>query len=364
MGFLYKYGSYPKNHSSGVKVRSATERLYTRLCELTIEGLDISDYNRRYFGSHIGHADVLRGHLAKYGYILEWALSGIDKNPENIVLLDYGGGHGMLSLLAKEAGVGTVIHNDIYPISCQDAEKIASAIGLRADHYVPGDIYGVCEYCKINGINCDVVANYDVIEHIYDINDFLGKLNTLSDGPMSVFLASGANELNPRIRSILQKLHMDVECRDRPAKYGQKPTDTTRAILDVRKEIVSRRSPSLPVETVERLALLTRGLIEREIVAAVDAYLVSGKFPEPPMHPTNTCDPYTGTWFEHLMDPYQLADCLFRNEFVVEVKCGYYDSSGRPLRRITKSFLNAATTMLGRHGLRLAPYYALFATRR
>lgn len=363
MGFLYKYGSYPKNHSSSVKVRCAAERLYTRLRELTMEGLEISDYNRRYFGSHVGHADVLRGHLAKYGYILEWALSGIDKNPENIVLLDYGGGHGMLSLLAKEVGVGTVIHNDIYPISCQDAEKIASAIGLRADHYVPGDIDGVCEYCKIHGISCDVVANYDVIEHIYDIDDFLGKLNTLSDGPMSVFLASAANNLNPRIRRLLQKQHHEFEYQDRPLKYGRKPTDAIRAILDIRKEIVSSRSPSLPVEKVEHLAVLTRGLMEREIVAAVDTYLATGKFPEPPKHPTNTCDPYTGNWFERLMDPHQLAASLSRRGFVTEVRCGYYDSSSNLLSRSLKAALNAAITVLGRHGLRLAPYFALYARR-
>ena len=255
------------------------------------------------------------------------------------------------------------MHNDIYPISCQDAEKIGSALGLRADHYVPGDIDGVYEYCNLHGINCDVVANYDVIEHIYDMDDFLGKLNRLSDGSMSVFLASGANDLNLRIRRILQKLHVDVEHRDRPAKYGQKPTDTTRAILQVRKEIVVSHAPSLPAETVERLAVLTRGLIVKEIVAAVDAHLATGKFPEPPQHPTNTCDPYTGTWFERLMDPYQLVDRLSRNEFVAEVKCGYYDCSGSLLRRMAKSALNVATTILGRDGLRLAPYYAVFAKK-
>lgn len=361
--FLYKNGTYPAQNLNQAKVRAATKRLHTKLSGLALDNVGISDYNRRYFGSHIKCDDVLRGHLTKYGYILEWALSGIKKDVNDLVLLDYGGGHGMLSLLAKESGVGTVIHNDIYPVSCLDAEKIGIDLSLQADHYVPGDINRVVEFCKGQNINCDVVANYDVIEHIYDIHDFLGKLNSLSDGPMSIFLASAANELNPRIKRILQKQHNEFEYQDRSEKFGRKPTDATRAILNIRREIITSYAPSLPVAAIDRLSLLTRGLMKHDIEAAVDSFKATGKYPDPIRHPTNTCDPYTGNWFEHLMDPYQLAHQLTRSGFSASVKCGYYDSAGSAFKASFKGVLNAFITNLGGQGLRIAPYYALFATK-
>ncbi len=362
MGYMYRNGVYPKN-SAMFGVRSAAKRLHAKLHNLRLDALEISDYNKRYFGDQLVSDDILRGHLTKYGYILEWALSGIEKSIENLVLIDYGGGHGMLSLLAKETGIGTVIHNDIYPVSCQDANKIGSALGLQADYYVPGDIDAILDYCKIHGVSCDVVANYDVIEHIYDIDDFLGKLHRLSDGAMSIFLASAANDINPRIRRILQRQHNKFEFQDRPVKYGRKPIDTTRAILDVRKDIIKSHSSSLSHHEIDNLAAVTRGMIKADIEAAVDQYLRTKIYPSKIKHPTNTCDPITGSWIEHLMDPWELASQLSRTGYSVQVKCGYYDYAGSFFTRSLKSVMNAAISSTGSFGLRLAPYYALFAIK-
>ncbi|MBA7485996.1 hypothetical protein ES707_21548 [subsurface metagenome] len=54
--------------------------------------------------------------------------------------LDYGSGSGMLYLLAKQLGIGTVVYNDIYDVSCHDAKIIAKSIGNEADYYVQGNI--------------------------------------------------------------------------------------------------------------------------------------------------------------------------------------------------------------------------------
>ena len=54
----------------------------------------------------------------------------------------YGGGHGMLALLAKASGIGTVIHNDIYKISCKDAQCIGNDLDLAADDDEGGDDEG------------------------------------------------------------------------------------------------------------------------------------------------------------------------------------------------------------------------------
>lgn len=69
----------------------------------------------------------------------------------------------MLSLLAKECKIGTVIYNDIYDVSARDAEIIGKAIGDQADYYIPGDVNDVIDFLKEKSIKCNTIANYDVI---------------------------------------------------------------------------------------------------------------------------------------------------------------------------------------------------------
>jgi len=47
--------------------------------------------------------------------------------------------------------------------------------------------------------------------------------------------------------------------------------------------------------------------------------MLNKEFPNPIEHPTNTCDPYTGNWIEHLMNPYHLQETLIFNGFNAEV---------------------------------------------
>lgn len=361
--FSYFLGKYPPSSPFTDEIANAAESLYKKLQRFDLSSVNISEYNQRYFGSHIDTHDARKLNLTKYAFVLSWALAGSKKPLDELVFLDYGGGHGMLSLLAKEAGIATVIHNDIYPVSCEDARTIGQQLAIEADHYIPGDIDDVIKYLQQHSLNCDVLANYDVIEHIYDINDFLLKIPALSEGHLSVFLASAANETNPRIRRVLRQQHLHFEFQDRAYRQGRKPTDTTRALVDVRKEIISEHAPGLGAAEVENLAHLTRGKIKSEIIDDVNAYCDSGVLPDAPDHPTNTCDPLTGNWFEHLMDPHSLVRLLAQNSFEVSVECGYYDSPGSIVKRLVKHSLNAGIRVLGSKGLYLAPFYALRAVR-
>ena len=361
--FLYKLGLYPDNRELVDGIAAAAATLNDKLESLVLDNLDISDYNKRYFGGHIESYEARRLNLTKYGYVLTWALAHLDKPKKDLVFLDHGGGHGMLSLLAKQYGIGTVVHNDIYPVSCEDARIIGDALGVVADHYVPGDIDRVLEFCQDNVLACDCVANYDVIEHIYDIDDFLRKLHQLSPGRMSLFLASAANEQNPRINKLLMTMHREFELKDREAKPGRKPTDATRALVELRGEIIASYAPSLSIDEIKKLADLTRGLVEQDIKEWVDGYLMSGTVPPELSHPTNTCDPFTGNWFERLMDPYELAATLNSTGFTTTVMCGFYDQPKHLIKRVGKMLLNLAIRVTGRRGLFFAPYYALSARK-
>ena len=178
---------------------------------------------------------------------------------------------------------------------------------------------------------------------------------------MSIFLASAANERNPRINWALKKMHREFEYHDRTPRGGRKPTDTTRAIIELRRDIIVKTAPDLRADQVEQLALRTRGMIVRDIESAVDVYTKTGILPEHLSHATNTCDPYTGNWFEHLMDPDQLCSALASTGFSVDLLCGYYDSPSNLPRRLVKNTLNFLIRALGKRGLYLSPYFALSA---
>lgn len=345
-------------------INKALERLFSKLMLYDSSKVDVSEYIMRYFGKKIKNINTITASLKCYSFILYYAILPIKKEMKDIVFMDYGGGHGMLSLLAKELGIGTVIYNDIYEISCIDAKKIAQSLDLEANFYIPGDIDDVISFLKKENISCDAVGNYDVIEHIYNIEEFLNKLKDLSDNTLSIFMGSGANTLNPRIRKILMKQHMSFEYSDREYKFGRKPTDETRSLFEVRREIIIQSAPELSQLEIDLLSKLTRGLLYDAIQAAVHTYLEKKILPSKPIHPTNTCDPYTGNWFEHLMNPSDLTSILKKNGFESKVVAGYYSTNGNFLKRIIGKQLNFFINRLGKNGLYISPFYVISGIKK
>jgi len=360
MEFLYHNARLPGNTELLCRIDAAARRLRDKLAAVRVADLEISDYNKRYLGEHLGS---LRSTLQKYSYLLAWALHGSDLPWSRFVFVEYGGGAGILSLLARELGIGTVIYNDIYDVSCADARTVARSLSLEADHYVQGDVDAVVEFLRANRISCNAVASYDVIEHVYDIEAFFAKLAELSDGEFTMTMGSGANTHNPLLRRRFMKQHIEIEQRDRATDWGHKERDCPRAYLAVRREIVAKHAPSIAGDELEMLARATRGLIEPEIHATVDAYRETGVAPEPPAHPTNTCDPYTGNWAEHLMDADDLERLLADLGLEVDVLSGYYGHSDRWAKRFVVHRLNGLISVLRGRGLPLAPFYTVYARK-
>ncbi|MBX2976366.1 MAG: hypothetical protein KF721_09545 [Ignavibacteriaceae bacterium] len=361
--FFYKYSKLPDNKELKRDIESAATRLYDKLLKFNLKSANLSEYNERYFGDKIKTQKSIVSSLQCYTFILFFALHEVRKEYSEIVFMDYGGGHGMLALLAKELGVGTVIHNDIFPISCEDAKAISSNLKISLDYFIPGDIDTVIEFLKREKITLDAIGNYDVIEHIYDIEDFIKKLRYIPSEHLHLFFASGANSLNPRIRKKLMKQHLEFENEDRKYKYGRKPTDETRALIKVREEIILKNAKNLTDYQLQELIRTTRGLIVDDINRAVENYLISGEYPKEIKHPTNTCDPYTGSWFEHLMNPYELSGLLKDNGFNSEVIAGYY---GQNHSFLMNNILNLANLIISKFdslGLSLSPFYCLKANR-
>jgi 2-polyprenyl-3-methyl-5-hydroxy-6-metoxy-1,4-benzoquinol methylase len=359
--YTYSNAVLPARASLPREIDLAAERLARKLTGLDSSALGISEYNQRYLG------DIVRflvDALQTYGYLLACSLVHKESSLKEFVLVDHGGGIGMLSLLAKELGIGTVIYNDIFDVSCCDARLVAKAISREADAYVCGEIDELLCFLQKYGISADAIVSNNVIEHIYDIEYFLKKLRFLSRDSLCVLFASSANAHNPRIVRKVRKMHLDHEYADREKVWGYKERDSLRSYLGIRREIISGLDPSLPVEVVERLAKATRGLRTDDIVQCVEEYKRTGSISYRADHPTNTCDPYTGNWCERLMDTEYIRALLSREGYDVQILGGYYGFSGRLHKRVMRGILNGLLSTFRSKGLLWAPYYVVYAQKK
>lgn len=367
MEFMYTFAKLPKNKDLLININNAARRVHAKVMKLDVSSLEISDYGKRYFGKKKLSSNQLKAHLIRESFVLAWTIAPLKIPISEFSFIDYGGGNGFLSLLAKELGVSTVIYNDIFETSCIDAKIIGKSIGCQVDYYVPGDIDNLIKFLRDNSLSCNGIASYDVIEHIYDIETFFSKLHLLSDESLSVFMSSGANNLNSKIRKMLMQEHLDFEYNDQEKLLGYKGNDCFEAFFKVRKKIIGNYTDKLSINEVEELAKRTRGQKENDIKISVDKYLKTGHLPTVLSHPTNTCDPYTGYWHEQLLNPFMLKNILLNNGFEkAGVSGGYYFSFKKNfLIRIFRNYLqNSIISQFNKYGMRYAQFYSVFGLKK
>jgi hypothetical protein len=342
------------------RIASAQQRLRQRLVSLDIQSVGLSEYNQRYLRAKIAGIDTA---LHIYGRILHVALSNAPLPMEKLTVVDYGGGSGVLSLLTKELGVGTVIYIDIYEVSRADAAALGSKISLPLNHTLTGDVDALVDYVARNSLTVNAVISFDVLEHIYDVPAHFKNLSALSAQPFRAVYASGANIKNYWYVKGVTQQHLDVESRDRKKEWGHKDRDTLTAYSDLRKQIITAYAPQLSAPEVDQLTRETRGLMKLDIERCVDEYRIKGKHSYVPDHPTNTCDPLTGNWCEHLMDQDWLRARVEEAGFKVQILPGNYPVNGGLVKKAKKLAINTLITLLGAGSMCVAPYFFLCADK-
>ena len=322
---MYKYVNLPKDRGLIKAVDAAASRLHEKLISA---GVDTPYIDTRFRKKYLEfHLNVLPFKLTQSAYHVLWAVARCRKPLTEISLIDHGGALGFIGMLAKELGVGKVIYNDINPEFLQVAQRIAKAVGLEADRYILGDVENLVK--ELDGDVMDALVSYDVLEHIYNLDDFLAKLCSSSSCPRVLFMSSGANMFNPRYLSwvILKQRELELlNCCKRIA-------------------IIRNYSADLCEEHIVSLSKKTRMLLRSEIELVVDGYLKNKNLKLPKKKGINAYDPFgsntvdheTGWWGEHLFNPFYLSKQIRRYQFKVQIRLGYRYGRGvflNPMMRV------------------------------
>ena len=357
MRFKYNYARYPNNSDLMSRINSAAHRLHSKINDINIDELTIGKEIHKYFQNKVLFG--LNTNLIKYAYHLAWSIGSKDIDLKNYVIVDHGGGTGIFGMLAKELGIGTVIYNDINEKWTEDARTIAKTIGNESDYYIAGDIDTLVSFVQEKSIDCNAIVSYNVIEHIYNIEVFLSKIHRINSGDLLVFMSTGANEYNPIIKRQIVSDQIRVE-------YG---IDKKGIVVknnpyrSIRESIIRDLHPQLPDKEIIDLSISTRGMKVDDIEKTVKILKTEGKYPDNPKHPTNTCNPHTGYWAEHLMNPFELERILESCHYDTQVLVGYYGRPNRILNRIVGYIANIFLYFLKNKGLMISPYWTIYARK-
>jgi 2-polyprenyl-3-methyl-5-hydroxy-6-metoxy-1,4-benzoquinol methylase len=336
-------------------LKNASNQLHNKINTLDLSSLNISDYNKNYLSKYI-HSFPF--YISIYSQLFKKALLALQKPIQETTFVDYGGGCGMLSFLAKELGFKSVIYSDIYSVSVSDSKEIASHLNIKIDTYISGDIEEFVNYLKKNNIKPDLICSIDVIEHIYDLKYWFEKLAELNND-FQLFFMTSANTNNFFIRNRLKKVQIKAEFQGFSDSYGWKQSDVKKAYLEVRREFIKTEFPRLKSSDIELLAKRTRGLRKDDIKIFTEEYLKTGLSKCHLSHPTNTCDPNNGNWTEHLIDLKLLKNILSENSYKVRFTNSYYAYSQKKILNTPKFLLNILIKFLGSESLLLSPTYTL-----
>ena len=296
--------------------------------------------------------------MALYKQLMVKAINKLSKPITEAMFVDYGGGCGILSFLAKEAGFKKVIYNDVYDGSVNDARIVAEHINTTIDYYIKGDVEDFVKTINNLNIKPDLICSFDVLEHIYDWKVWIKNILTINNSFSLLFMTS-ANTANPVIRRRLKKIHYQTEYIGFKEDEGWKESDVSVAFIDERKKIIKATGFNLSNDEINRLAKQTRGLMEVDIEKVVADYIQTGKVNYRPDKTTNTCDPYTGSWSENLIYINELKTFALDNHLDVNITNAYYSYSKNKLTNIFKYFLNGLIKISRRNSLFFSPVYVL-----
>lgn len=317
-----------------------------RLQAIDYNRLPISDYNKQYIGNL---KPALHYYLKIYADCLQKGIAVAQLSPTDITLVDYGGGSGFLSLLAKEAGIGQVIYIDLNPNSVQTIQLLKEETGTGPDHILHGSSDVLAAWCAENQRMPQLLIATDLIEHVYDLSPFFADLITINNR-MQMLFTTASTPFNPYVKWKLHRIMKECE-----SGTAESPNYYT-----LRKNYIKKNYPSLTEEEVKIWSSQTRGLNYTDIKKAID----NGILPLPD-DAWNTCDPRNGNWTERILPIRAYSSLLAPWGYTVQTGKGFYNTDRKsPIAAFICKFINGMIRISGKAGLLLAPFILLSCRNR
>ncbi len=319
---------------------------------VTVESISSNAYATQYLQTLLQHK---LHYLNIYATVLEKAFAA--RNNTEVALLDFGTGNGLMALFAKYCGVQQVFASDLSEPFLAAAKQLSKAINVEIDGWVLGDENALINYFSTQHL--DIVVGTDVIEHIYNLDAFFSTLQQLNPSIITVFTTASVSENYFKVRQ-LKKLQIQDELVDSNAfQNGMNNEFAGVSFIEVRKKIIASHQPKLSNEIIQLLAEKTRGLNKVDIEKAIDHYLQNNVLPNSTNHPTNTCDPITGSWTERLLTIKEYRALHLRHDKILLVHYGFYNSSAKGLKSLFASVLNLALLCAGNGAIYFTPFTIL-----
>jgi 2-polyprenyl-3-methyl-5-hydroxy-6-metoxy-1,4-benzoquinol methylase len=329
------------------------------LSSVNVDTLTVTAYSKRYLQHIIGHKNF---YCRIYAQLLTLALQNCKKKKEEICLLDYGAGNGLMGLLAKYCGFEKVFLNDLSADFLDAAKELSKAMAIQPDGFIEGDIENVKTY--FSSSSPDVIVGSDVIEHIYNLNDFFKTVKEINP-EVIIVMSTACNPANYFKTKQFQKLQIKEELEGgSPGDHALFGEAAIEPFIEMRRKIIaayaqlvpSVREDKLNKSEVNNLAMLTRGLRKDDIEKVVEKYITSKILPVPLSHPTNTCDPVTGSWSERLLSFDEYKMIYAAAGFAIEFYDGFYNEYEATIKSRLLFFVNRLISLAG---FRVSPFITL-----
>lgn len=305
-----------------------TSALLARLRALDVDKLGLSEYMRGKLRSLLPAGEY---YLSIYEQGLRRLLEQVDRPAEELTLVDYGGGHGLLSLLAREMGIGHVLYVD----TNAEAAECYRALGGDGE-VVVGDSADLRRYCEERHLVPDMLFGADVIEHVYCIDDMVADVLALN-GRMPMLFTTASTPWNRRVVKRLRKVMVEDE----------------REFCAQRRTFLAQHRPDLSAERIDYWAAHTRGLCYDDCLRAVES-----ESPNLLRDPYNTCDPATGSWTERILPMQDYRQLLSPYGYGLQVELGWYNPANRGLKGLVQRHYNRQ--LLRGHRRSVAPFLFLY----
>jgi hypothetical protein len=336
-------------------ISKALQNLYSKLQIVNHRDLNITEYNRNSLKNYVDHFPY---YMSLYSQLLQKVLNKSDKPVTESTFIDYGGGCGILSFLAKEIGFKLVVYIDSNINSANDSQIISGILDIPIDHFICGDVEEFISKINLLSIKPDIICSFDVLEHIYDLESWIRAISNL-ESKFYLFFMTSANACNPFIKYRLKKLHIESEYKGVEKNIRLNCNYLNTSYLEEREKIIKNEFPFLEYDDIQMLSKNCRGLRKDDILKVVNKYLSTGEVLYKIKHPTNTCDPYTGSWTEKIIDLNQLKIFIQNNDLNVDITNSFYAYSGNRLLNVPKYILNKIIRILGPNNLFFSPAFTL-----